>query len=263
MRRTMSAALAAILFCLALPVPASAVSFVPFTPPTVSSDAKPSLTAPEDVPPLLPGSPAVSGAPDPTYDLTAALAAAAPTDTTPVAPIESHATDARSAGVLTTGVFDTRVGDGKNGIVFTYFDDGDIAVVLDPGSTGHAGIFERASYRYGLNSWALISANVTPVEGVQLEQCVKYRLYDTAYALWVPKAGLKAAKARAWAARQIGKPYGLIRSKTDTRSFYCSKLVWAAYYYTTGLDLDGTGGYWVWPVDLVLSRNTRIFGVWT
>lgn len=43
-----------------------------------------------------------------------------------------------------------------------------------------------------------------------------------------------------WAGAQVGKPYngeilGDIRRKDK---FYCSQLVWAAYYYTCGYDLD-------------------------
>jgi uncharacterized protein YycO len=97
---------------------------------------------------------------------------------------------------------------------------------------------------------------------VQREQCSKYRYYDVAYGLDVPSKRAYRYQARNFAARQIGKPYSLLGAKTDTRSYYCSKLAWAAWYHTTRIDLDFDRGVWVWPVDLVLSPQTRVFGFW-
>ncbi|MEY8443081.1 YiiX/YebB-like N1pC/P60 family cysteine hydrolase [Lactococcus ileimucosae] len=61
---------------------------------------------------------------------------------------------------------------------------------------------------------------------------------------------------------QVGKPYNLnfwnIKQKN---SFYCSQLVWAAYYYTTRVNLDKTdnniGSAWaVHPGEFVLNPLT-------
>lgn len=42
-----------------------------------------------------------------------------------------------------------------------------------------------------------------------------------------------------WAGEQVGKPYNLnFWNARQTNSFYCSQLVWAAYYYTSGIDLN-------------------------
>ena len=154
-------------------------------------------------------------------------------------------------------------GGGTNQISFAQFASGDIVVVLDPLSiTGHAGLFDRRFY-VNIYSYAVISANVSPANGVQREQCLKYRACDRAWGLWVPSEANHSVAARDFAYRQMGKPYSIIGAKTDLSSFYCSKLAWAAWRYTSGLDLDGDGGYWVWPVDLINSRYTRVFGYWS
>jgi len=151
---------------------------------------------------------------------------------------------------------------GTNLITFDRFADGDMVVVQDPaGVTGHAGLFDRRFY-VDIRSYAVLSANVAPANGVQREQCLKYRANDEAWGIWVPYQTDHRVAARNFAYSQMGKPYNILAAKTDLRSFYCSKLAWAAWRYTSGLDLDADGGYWVWPIDLVNSRYTRVFGYW-
>jgi uncharacterized protein YycO len=42
-----------------------------------------------------------------------------------------------------------------------------------------------------------------------------------------------------WAGKQVGKPYNNNPyNARQTNSFYCSQLVWAAYYYISGVDLN-------------------------
>lgn len=152
---------------------------------------------------------------------------------------------------------------GTNTMSFASLTTGDIIVVLDPTSlTGHAGLFDRSRYS-SILSYAVLSANVSPVNGVQVEKCAKYRLYDRAYGLRVPQEYSHRVSVRDFALRQLGKPYSVLASKTDLRSFYCSKLAWAAYRYQTGVDLDADGGTWVWPVDLLNSRYTSVVGYWS
>jgi uncharacterized protein YycO len=161
------------------------------------------------------------------------------------------------------GAGSTVTNSGTNQVDFGAFEDGDIIVCTDPLSpTGHAGIFDHRCYT-SIYSYGIISANMTPVNGVQREKCIKYRSYDRAYGLWVPSQYGHRFQARDFAAKQLGKPYSVFCSKTDLRSFYCSKVAWVAWRFTAGVDLDGDGGYWVWPIDLVTSANTRIFGLWT
>lgn len=151
---------------------------------------------------------------------------------------------------------------GSNSVSFGSFRDGDIVVVQDPASlTGHAGVFDSRYYA-SIYSYAIWSANVQPAYGVQREQCVKYRAADEAFALRVSGGYSYRTSARSFAARQLGKPYNILGAKTDLSSFYCSKIAWASWRYTLGVDLDADGGYWVWPIDLVNSRYTVLFGHW-
>ena len=151
----------------------------------------------------------------------------------------------------------------SNSMSFTALTTGDIIVVSDPTSlTGHAGLFDRSRY-VSIQSSAVLSANVTPVSGVQVEKCAKYRLYDRAWGLRVPREYAHRVGVRDFAARQLGKPYSVAASKTDLTSFYCSKLAWAAYRFVTGIDLDADGGLWVWPVDLLNSTYTSVVGYWS
>lgn len=234
----------------------STVSLTPIKiPSSASSLAKPAVVSHADV------APPIAGAADGSVEVTGV-----PLATLPVpAPDGSgegstHVVDATSSSGSDQPV---RVLDGANKVSFAAFRDGDMVVVLDPLSvTGHAGLFDSRYYST-LYSFAIWSANVVPVNGVQREQCLKFRAYDRAYGLWVPGESNHRTAARDFAARQVGKPYNIFAKKTDLRSFYCSKLAWAAWRYTSGLDLDGDGGYWVWPVDLVNSSHTRVFGFWS
>lgn len=192
--------------------------------------------------------PLVSGHPD-----------IAPVDTISVSGSATRSPSYSIQGSLSGG----GVSGGTNLISFASLSTGDMVVVFDPTSlTGHAGLFDRSRY-YSVTSYAVVSANVVPVSGVQIEKCAKYRLYDSAYALRVPQEYAHRNAVRDYALRQLGKPYSLVATKTDTRSFYCSKLAWAAYRSVTGVDLDADGGIWVWPVDLLNSRYTSVVGHWS
>jgi len=183
----------------------------------------------------------------------------APVDVIVASHTAAHGPSFSIQGALSGG----GVSGGTNLISFASLSTGDMVVVLDPTSlTGHAGLFDRNRY-YSITSYAVVSANVAPVSGVQIEKCAKYRLYDRAYALRVPQEYAHRNAVRDYALRQLGKPYSLVATKTDIRSFYCSKLPWAAYRFVTGVDLDANGGIWVWPVDLLNSRYTSIVGYWS
>jgi cell wall-associated NlpC family hydrolase len=219
---------------------------------TYTAPTKPALTVHPDTAPLIPGG--IEGSIAPTQPAGSAATAPLPDGSGDDA---EHAVEYTASGGLAT-----RMLDGRNSIAFARFTDGDLVVVSDPSSvTGHSGLFDRRYYT-GLSSFAVWSANVKPVNGVQREACEKYRAYDKAYGLWVPSEANHGTQVRDFAAKQVRKPYNILGSKTDLRTFYCSKLVWAAWRSVSGVDLDGDGGFWVWPIDLVNSRYTRCFGVW-
>ena len=265
MRRTVSVALAAIIAISLMPTQSFALLSDPDPNPRqlwmsgASGLPKPILPPHADAPPTLP---------DADTARMSALGEPDPAQTGQVfdpGPLGASTDPAHVIGTVYSsegGVYATAAGDGINRIAFTTFEDGDIVVVLDASSlTGHAGLFDRRYY-VGLTSFAVWSSNTKPVWGVQREQCVKYRYYDAAYGLDVPLKRAYRFQARNFAARQVGKPYSVFGSKTDTRSFYCSKLAWAAWYYAARIDLDYDRGFWVWPADLVRSPYTRLFGYW-
>jgi len=252
-RSVVAAALAATL----LPAPAHALYATEpgprLSPLAYSSLNKPPVTVHVDEPPQVPGG--VEESVDPTSP-------AAPAPEVPVA--DGSGTDVQHEVEPVLQVSSLSLyADGRNSASFTRFTDGDIIVVTDRSSaTGHSGLFDRRYYA-GPSSFAFWSANVRPVNGVQREACEKYRAYDRAYGLWVPSEADHRIQARDFAARQVRKPYSVLASKRDWRSFYCSKLAWAAWNSAAGVDLDADGGYWVWPIDLVNSRLTACFGSWT
>ena len=49
-------------------------------------------------------------------------------------------------------------------------------------------------------------------------------------------------------------PDSLYANWADNNTWYCSLLVWQSIYYVTNIDLDHTGGYMVYPNDLIASR---------
>lgn len=68
----------------------------------------------------------------------------------------------------------------------------------------------------------------------------------------------KADAATSYAANKIGSSYNwYFYDKLTEDSFYCSQLVWRAWF-DQGIDLDKDGGYFVLPTDL-LSNNLEIF----
>lgn len=151
-------------------------------------------------------------------------------------------------------------GDGHNTIPFSQFDDGDMVVVLGT-LLGHAGCWSDALYSpaQGLYSYCVWSANIKPVNGVQLERPIQYHGYDRAYGLWVPSRPDAGSGVIAFCARHRGEPYVITSRKLDFSRWYCSKLPWAGWFLRTGLDLDADRGYWVWPVDLLDSPLTAVF----
>ena len=67
-------------------------------------------------------------------------------------------------------------------------------------------------------------------------------------------------QAGGYAVAQLGEPYTLWTSKTNQSKWYCSKLVWASYYWRSGkaIDLDSNGGFWVTPNNLWYSQWTYV-----
>lgn len=156
------------------------------------------------------------------------------------------------------GVSASVIGDGQNSISFTTFSTGNPIVGLGT-PTGHAGEWDASKYN-GLDVNCIWSALKDPDNRVQLEAPRKYRSYDEAYGLWVYGATTaQRVAAKDYCAAQNGEPYIITSLKNNQSAWYCSKLVWASWKYTAAnKDLDGDGGLYVWPVDLVNDNDTMI-----
>lgn len=83
--------------------------------------------------------------------------------------------------------------------------------------------------------------------------------YNDIKGLRVKTTSATKSKAVTYAEGQLGEPYSLFSTRNSTNSWYCSKLVWAAYYYN-GLDLESTfTAGMITPGDLLESPHTSVF----
>lgn len=68
--------------------------------------------------------------------------------------------------------------------------------------------------------------------------------------------------AAEWCSRQVGKPYNFDFFNTSRRdAFYCSQLVWAAYYDNFGIDISTpVWGAAIYPMEILDSPNvTKVY----
>lgn len=126
-----------------------------------------------------------------------------------------------------------------------------------------------------INTWhAAIVAPQLPyvvAEAPGVTERVRYRSGEWSsshYTVW--QVGVNSTSVQQdwnaghWAGEQKGKPYNLnFWNAKQTGSFYCSQLVWAAYYYTAGVDLnkgdnDIVGAIAIHPGEFIANPNTTI-----
>ncbi|WP_430150027.1 YiiX/YebB-like N1pC/P60 family cysteine hydrolase [Paenibacillus cisolokensis] len=89
-----------------------------------------------------------------------------------------------------------------------------------------------------------------------------FRNYDEAVGLWVPDASSdQRYDTKVYAFQQRGEPYNANATLITEDDWYCSKLIWAAFYRKVDIDL-GTSGY-PYPVslpdDLYDSSYTKVY----
>lgn len=82
----------------------------------------------------------------------------------------------------------------------------------------------------------------------------------TCYSI-VPKNSTKkkCADAANWAQEQIGKNYNVffnLWKNPDAKSFYCSQIIWAAYYNSCKIDLAPNRPQILFPVHLLTNSDT-------
>lgn len=86
--------------------------------------------------------------------------------------------------------------------------------------------------------------------------------YNKIKGMYVSGTTTQKYNAVNFAKNQIGDPYSLALSRSDESRWYCSKLVWRAFY-KQGIELEGRTfeprGDFVTPGDILDSPNTRVF----
>jgi hypothetical protein len=141
---------------------------------------------------------------------------------------------------------------------------------------GHTGVFDEAEYRSYATSNRKCPVHrkrysqdrncipcvrtATPARGVFYQALTDFNSKQ-AVAIERPKIVQGQRDNAVRIARKYSGPYaispyshrpgGLAFTK---RSWYCSKIVWLAYFEAAGVDLDADGGGIIWPVDIVNSR---------
>lgn len=152
----------------------------------------------------------------------------------------------------------------KNSISFDKFTIGDIIVATSQGfhvqgAIRHAAIFDSRRYHGSIDDKCLLTAE--PDQGVIYETIRFYREnFSEAWGLTVPKATIEERiKAVDEVSKFVGKPYSWRADKNDDENWYCSKVPWAAYKKSSGIDIDGNGGFWVLPIDIFTSKETEVF----
>ncbi|MBR8661792.1 YiiX/YebB-like N1pC/P60 family cysteine hydrolase, partial [Brevibacillus sp. NL20B1] len=139
----------------------------------------------------------------------------------------------------------SRSSNGKMGTV------GDILITFDNRTSGwnhgHAAIV-RKNNDYIVEAW--------PDDGVRVYKNNWGKRFKTAYKYYVKGADEEDyVNAQKYAYSQLGKPYKLNVEKHFTKGFYCSQLVWKAWY-EQGFDVDADGGFIVTPADIAESKLT-------
>jgi uncharacterized protein YycO len=112
---------------------------------------------------------------------------------------------------------------------------------------------------------AIVKDSYTIIEAHPDTDDVAYRSndfparYDDIKGLRVSTTYSKKSGAVSYAERQLGEPYTLFTTRNSTDSWYCSKLIWAAYM-SQGIDLESTiNAMMITPGDLLESPHTSVF----
>jgi uncharacterized protein YycO len=129
---------------------------------------------------------------------------------------------------------------------------GDIILGGNPG--GSYGRYDHAGFYIGNDQ----VVDMYTSDGVYVTCVDVYRNYTWAAVLRVKASPEIRAAAVAYVKRQVGAPFFILAPKSDDGLWYCSKLVWYAYY-RSGIDLDAFhNSYWVVPDAILLSPKTTL-----
>lgn len=143
---------------------------------------------------------------------------------------------------------------GENGFDFKAvgIEPGDIVLGANPGNSwGH---WTHAALYVGdgrvIDTLLRNGVHQQPVERFALA-------YQRAGVLKVnlPREVKQRAVAEALALQ--GRPFSMLAGRTSSRWFYCTKIVWYAYW-RAGVDLDPKGGHWVSPDRFVVHPRVSL-----
>ncbi len=132
--------------------------------------------------------------------------------------------------------------------------EGDILITYDSETAGwnhgHAAIV-RYDDTYIVEAW--------PGDGVRYHVNNWADRFTDARGFWVSGAdGADYDGAEGVAKAQLGEPYTIWTTKSNTSEWYCSKLVWYGWKQQ-GYELDHDGGTYVIPADLENDSQTTRF----
>jgi uncharacterized protein YycO len=129
---------------------------------------------------------------------------------------------------------------------------GDIILGGNPGGT--YGRYTHAGVYIGNNQ----VVDMYTSDGVYLADVSVYHNYTWAAVLRVKTSPEIRAAAVNYVKQQVGSPFFILAPKSDDGLWYCSKLVWYAYY-RQGIDLDPFhNSYWIVPDAFLFSPKTTL-----
>lgn len=138
-----------------------------------------------------------------------------------------------------------------NNLDLSVLEPGDIILGGNPGASyGH---YSHAGMYVGNNQ--VVTMYTTT--GVYLEQPAAYHRYQWAAVARVTAEAQQKKEAVSYCRSQVGAPFFILTSKAEDGLWYCSKLIWFAYW-KQGLDLDPFNSYWVIPDAFVHSPHIQV-----
>lgn len=145
----------------------------------------------------------------------------------------------------------------KRGDILYDFVGADLGLMM----TGHIAIIEGIFWDTTYNQYYVRTIEANPTIGVARGLLTPERFNDNKCILRVETA-TEAIKYNAvqFCIDELGQGYsGLFSQQNEEHSpigWYCSELVWAAYY-SEGIDIDGGNRSGVWPGDIAASGYTK------
>jgi uncharacterized protein YycO len=138
-----------------------------------------------------------------------------------------------------------------NNLDLSILEPGDILLGGNPG--GSYGHYTHAGMYIGNNQVVTMYTST----GVYIEQPSAYHRYHWAAVGRVKASPQQKEEAVSYCLSQLGSPFHILSPKTEDGLWYCSKLIWLAYF-KQNIDLDPFDSYWVLPDAFAYSPHVQI-----